>query len=89
MFYSISGVDYPVNSSELKVIVSSFRSNTIKLKVTKKPDKIGVDLLGEDTEEQQGLWGSITRYLCNNLLFVRSTLLLRNVFINVLHLVFN
>lgn len=58
--YSYGGIDYPVNSSEIKVILSSFRAHTIKLKVAKKGDKAGIDLLGEDTDEQQGLWGSIT-----------------------------
>ncbi|CAB0002117.1 unnamed protein product [Nesidiocoris tenuis] len=52
--------DYSVNSSEIKILLSSFRSHTIKLKVTKKPDKVNVDLLGDDNEEQQGIWGSIT-----------------------------
>ncbi|XP_014254817.1 UDP-glucose:glycoprotein glucosyltransferase [Cimex lectularius] len=56
--YGHAGVDYPVNSSEIKILLSSFRSHTIKLKVNKKPDKTNVDLLG-DEEEQQGLWGSI------------------------------
>ncbi|KAL1140588.1 hypothetical protein AAG570_000518 [Ranatra chinensis] len=58
--YSHDGVDYPVNSSEIIILLSSFRAHTIKLKVTKKPDKMGVDLLGDDTDEQQSLWGSIT-----------------------------
>ncbi|CAH1398887.1 unnamed protein product [Nezara viridula] len=58
--YSFAGVEYPVNSSEIKVVLSSFRAHTVKLKVTKKPDKSGIDLLGEDTEEQSSLWGSIT-----------------------------
>ncbi|KAK9504391.1 hypothetical protein O3M35_010731 [Rhynocoris fuscipes] len=58
--YSHQGVDYAVNKSEIKILLSSFRSHAIKLKVTKKPDKLDVDLLGDDNDEQQGLWGSIT-----------------------------
>ncbi|BES97993.1 udp-glucose glycoprotein [Nesidiocoris tenuis] len=58
--YSHLSNDYSVNSSEIKILLSSFRSHTIKLKVTKKPDKVNVDLLGDDNEEQQGIWGSIT-----------------------------
>lgn len=58
--YSHLGVDYAVNKSEIMILLSSFRSHAIKLKVTKKPEKAGVDLLGDDSDDQQGLWGSIT-----------------------------
>uniref|UniRef100_A0A0A9Y4P1 UDP-glucose:glycoprotein glucosyltransferase n=2 Tax=Lygus hesperus TaxID=30085 RepID=A0A0A9Y4P1_LYGHE len=60
--YSHLGNDFAFNATEsgIKILLSSFRSHTVKLKVTKKPDKVNVDLLGEDNEENQGLWGSIT-----------------------------
>jgi UDP-glucose:glycoprotein glucosyltransferase len=42
------------------VLISSFRSHVLKLKVAKKPDKMGHDLLADD--EAPGIWNSITRY---------------------------
>ncbi|RZF38933.1 hypothetical protein LSTR_LSTR015704 [Laodelphax striatellus] len=57
---SHEGSDTPVNSTDIKVLISSFRSHVLKLRVTKKPDKIGMDLLGEDDDSQPGLWNSIT-----------------------------
>ncbi|XP_075236839.1 UDP-glucose-glycoprotein glucosyltransferase isoform X2 [Lycorma delicatula] len=57
---SHEGSDTPENSTDIKVLISSFKSNVLKLRVTKKPDKIGVDLLGDDDDAQSGLWNSIT-----------------------------
>ncbi|XP_067014377.2 UDP-glucose:glycoprotein glucosyltransferase isoform X2 [Anabrus simplex] len=56
---SHDGSDTPANSSDIKVLISSFRSNVIKLKVSKKPDKQGMDLLAED-DPSSGIWNSIT-----------------------------
>ncbi|XP_018331345.1 UDP-glucose:glycoprotein glucosyltransferase isoform X2 [Agrilus planipennis] len=53
------GSDTPQNSNDIKVLISSLRSNVIKLKVQKKPDKMHVDLLASD-EENSGIWNSIT-----------------------------
>lgn len=60
---SHEGSDTPENSTDIKVLMSSFQSHVIKLKVTKKPDKMHMDLLGEDNQINSGLWNSITRYL--------------------------
>jgi UDP-glucose:glycoprotein glucosyltransferase len=56
---SVDGSDNPVDSEDHHVLISSFRSHVLKLKVAKKPDKIGVDLLADD--ESPGIWNSITR----------------------------
>ncbi|KAF5304487.1 hypothetical protein FQA39_LY09683 [Lamprigera yunnana] len=47
------------NSSDIKVFISSLRSNVIKLKVSKKPDKYNIDLLSDD-DSNTGIWNSIT-----------------------------
>lgn len=44
-----------------RVIISSFRSHVLKVRVTKKPGKAGADLLGDDNDAQSGIWDSITR----------------------------
>lgn len=44
-----------------RVIISSFRSHVLKVRVTKKPGKAGADLLGDDNDAQAGIWDSITR----------------------------
>lgn len=59
--FSHEGSDTPVNSSDIKVLISSLRSHVLKLKVQKKPDKLNADLLAED-EAASGIWNSITRY---------------------------
>ncbi|KAF5269322.1 hypothetical protein FQR65_LT02624 [Abscondita terminalis] len=60
--YDIVGYDkteVTVNSSDIKVFISSLRSNVIKLKVAKKPDKYNMDLLSDD-DSNSGIWNSIT-----------------------------
>lgn len=57
---SVEGVDVIQRGSDVKALISSLRSNVLKLKVTKKPDKAGVDLLA-DEDENSGLWNSISR----------------------------
>ena len=57
---SVDGSDVIQKTDFVKVLISSLRSNVLKLKVTKKPDKIGVDLLSED-EKGSGIWNSISR----------------------------
>lgn len=57
---SVDGQDVKHNNNEVKVLISSLRSNVLKLKVAKKPDKMSVDLLSED-EKGSGLWNSISR----------------------------
>lgn len=43
----------------VSVVINSFRSHVLKVRVTKKPEKINVDLLG-DEEQPSGIWDSIT-----------------------------
>lgn len=57
---SHDNTDTPENSEDIKVLISSFRSHVIKLKVSKKPDKMNMDLLSED-DTSSGIWNSITR----------------------------
>lgn len=58
--HSIDGQDAIQNGNDVKVLISSLKSHVLKLKVTKKPDKMAVDLLGED-DKKSGLWNSISR----------------------------
>lgn len=62
--YDISNVDglniiHSVDDGHVSVVINSFRSHVLKVRVTKKPDKINVDLLGEE-EVAGGIWDSIT-----------------------------
>lgn len=61
IIFSHEGTDTPANSSDIKVLLSSFKSNVVKLRVQKKADKVNMDLLTED-EPTSGIWNSITRY---------------------------
>lgn len=54
-------MDVPNKSLDIKVLLSSFQTNVIKLRVTKKPNMLHLDLLGDD-DSQNGLWNSLTRY---------------------------
>ncbi|KAK7864404.1 hypothetical protein R5R35_000446 [Gryllus longicercus] len=56
---SHDGSDTPANSSDIKVVISSFRSHVLKLRVGKKPDKQHLSLLSDD-DAAPGLWNSIT-----------------------------
>ncbi|XP_066143458.1 UDP-glucose:glycoprotein glucosyltransferase [Euwallacea fornicatus] len=56
---SHEGSDTPPNSSDIKVLISNFRSHIVKLRVQKKADKLNMDLLSEE-EDNGGLWNSIT-----------------------------
>ncbi|XP_014235480.1 UDP-glucose:glycoprotein glucosyltransferase [Trichogramma pretiosum] len=62
---SVDGADVIHKGKTVKVLISSLRSNVLKLKVTKKPDKIGVDLLADDDKES-GIWNSISRTFSNS-----------------------
>ncbi|XP_037871803.1 UDP-glucose:glycoprotein glucosyltransferase isoform X2 [Bombyx mori] len=61
--YEIVGhenTDTPAGSHDIQVLMSSFRSHVIKLRVSKKPDKQHLDLLVEnDDKNSGGLWNSI------------------------------
>jgi len=67
--YDISshdGTDTPTGSSssgssgDIHVLISSFKSHVLKLKVNKKSGKQHMDLLSSDDEDSNGLWNSIT-----------------------------
>ncbi|KAJ8734858.1 hypothetical protein PYW08_014108 [Mythimna loreyi] len=61
--YEIVGhenTDTPEGSEDIQVLMSSFRSHVIKLRVSKKPDKQHLDLLVEnDDKNSGGIWNSI------------------------------
>ncbi|CAH0722695.1 unnamed protein product, partial [Brenthis ino] len=61
--YEIVGhenTDTPAGSQDIQVLMSSFRSHVIKLRVSKKPDKQHLDLLVENDEKNSGgIWNSI------------------------------
>ncbi|CAK9802630.1 UDP-glucose:glycoprotein glucosyltransferase [Anthophora quadrimaculata] len=59
-FTTVSGQDVLQNGNDVKVLISSLRSHVLKVKVSKKPDKVGMDLLSED-DKSSGLWNSISR----------------------------
>lgn len=59
-FTTIGGQDVLQNGNDVKVVISSLRSHVLKVKVSKKPDKVGMDLLSED-DKGSGLWNSISR----------------------------
>ncbi|KAL0895610.1 hypothetical protein ABMA27_011701 [Loxostege sticticalis] len=61
--YEIVGhenTDTPAGSDDIQVLMSSFRSHVIKLRVSKKPDKQHLELLVENDEKNSGgIWNSI------------------------------
>lgn len=58
---SHEGTDTPENSTDIKVLISSFQSHVMKLKVNKKPDMIHEELLADANEASSGLWSSIAK----------------------------
>ncbi|XP_053979752.1 UDP-glucose:glycoprotein glucosyltransferase isoform X1 [Hylaeus volcanicus] len=60
-FNTVGGQDVIQNGNDVKVLISSLRNHVLKVKVSKKPDKVGMDLLSEDDEKSSGLWNSISR----------------------------
>ncbi|XP_048265271.1 UDP-glucose:glycoprotein glucosyltransferase isoform X3 [Bombus terrestris] len=60
-FTTIGGQDVLQNGNDVKVVISSLRSHVLKVKVSKKPDKVGMDLLSED-DKSSGLWNSISSF---------------------------
>ncbi|XP_067265107.1 UDP-glucose:glycoprotein glucosyltransferase 2 [Chanodichthys erythropterus] len=55
------GTDSPADAGDVIVVLNSFHSKIIKVRVQKKPDKLNEDLLSEETESK-GLWDSITSF---------------------------
>ncbi|XP_033331398.1 UDP-glucose-glycoprotein glucosyltransferase isoform X1 [Megalopta genalis] len=60
-FTTVGGQDVIQKGNDVKVVISSLRSHVLKVKVSKKPDKIGMDLLSED-EKNSGFWNSISSF---------------------------
>ncbi|KAM7380489.1 hypothetical protein PAMP_003781 [Pampus punctatissimus] len=52
------GTDSPADAGDVVVVLNSFHSKIIKVRVQKKAEKINEDLLSE-TSESQGMWDSI------------------------------
>ncbi|XP_063354024.1 UDP-glucose:glycoprotein glucosyltransferase 2 isoform X2 [Pelmatolapia mariae] len=52
------GTDSPADAGDVIVVLNSFHSKIIKVRVQKKADKIGEDLLSE-ASESKGIWESI------------------------------
>ncbi|KAK5861052.1 hypothetical protein PBY51_022477 [Eleginops maclovinus] len=52
------GTDSPADAGDVLVVLNSFHSKIIKVRVQKKADKINEDLLSEDSESK-GIWDSI------------------------------
>ncbi|XP_068184854.1 UDP-glucose:glycoprotein glucosyltransferase 2 [Antennarius striatus] len=55
---SHDGTDSPADAGDVIVVLNSFHSKIIKVRVQKKADKINEDLLSENSESK-GLWDSI------------------------------
>uniref|UniRef100_A0A8D0CMX4 UDP-glucose ceramide glucosyltransferase-like 1 n=1 Tax=Sander lucioperca TaxID=283035 RepID=A0A8D0CMX4_SANLU len=55
------GTDSPADAGDVIVVLNSFHSKIIKVRVQKKAEKINEDLLSENSESK-GLWDSIARY---------------------------
>ncbi|XP_041663125.1 UDP-glucose:glycoprotein glucosyltransferase 2 [Cheilinus undulatus] len=55
---SHDGTDSPADTGDVIVVLNSFHSKIIKVRVQKKADKINEDLLSE-TGESKGIWDSI------------------------------
>ncbi|KAH9487627.1 UDP-glucose:glycoprotein glucosyltransferase 1, partial [Bulinus truncatus] len=51
--------DSPNNSSDVFISVNSFKSKIIRIKVSKKPDKMNMNLL-QDDDDSGGIWDSIS-----------------------------
>uniref|UniRef100_A0A3B4WND5 UDP-glucose ceramide glucosyltransferase-like 1 n=1 Tax=Seriola lalandi dorsalis TaxID=1841481 RepID=A0A3B4WND5_SERLL len=54
------GTDSPADAGDVRVVLNSFHSKIIKVRVQKKADKINEDLLSE-TSESKGIWDSILK----------------------------
>uniref|UniRef100_UPI00398E35CF UDP-glucose:glycoprotein glucosyltransferase 1 isoform X2 n=1 Tax=Pristiophorus japonicus TaxID=55135 RepID=UPI00398E35CF len=59
--YSHDGADSPPGTDEVIVVLNSFKSKIIKVKVQKKPDKMNEELLSDGNAENEGFWESIKR----------------------------
>uniref|UniRef100_A0A8C2XGP4 UDP-glucose ceramide glucosyltransferase-like 1 n=1 Tax=Cyclopterus lumpus TaxID=8103 RepID=A0A8C2XGP4_CYCLU len=56
------GTDSPADAGDVLVVLNSFHSKIVKVRVQKKADKMNEDLLSENSESK-GIWDSIARCL--------------------------
>uniref|UniRef100_A0A8C1SYB4 UDP-glucose glycoprotein glucosyltransferase 1 n=1 Tax=Cyprinus carpio TaxID=7962 RepID=A0A8C1SYB4_CYPCA len=60
--YSHDGTDSPAEADDLIVVLDTFKSKIIKVKVQKKPEMMNEELLSDGTHENDsGFWTSLTR----------------------------
>uniref|UniRef100_A0A8C7Y8C1 UDP-glucose ceramide glucosyltransferase-like 1 n=1 Tax=Oryzias sinensis TaxID=183150 RepID=A0A8C7Y8C1_9TELE len=59
------GTDSPADAGDVIVVLNSFHSKIIKVRVQKKAEKIGEDLLSETTEGK-GIWDSLVRWVIDD-----------------------
>uniref|UniRef100_UPI00358F5325 UDP-glucose:glycoprotein glucosyltransferase 1 n=1 Tax=Myxine glutinosa TaxID=7769 RepID=UPI00358F5325 len=57
--FSHEGTDSPPDASDVIVLMKSFKSKIIKVRVQKKPHKMHEELLGDAERESGGIWNSI------------------------------
>ncbi|XP_075538389.1 UDP-glucose-glycoprotein glucosyltransferase isoform X3 [Dermacentor variabilis] len=58
---SHENTDSPQDSSDVLVVINSFRSHVLKVKVGKKPGKQSEDLLSDGSEDENDLWSSLSQ----------------------------
>ena len=62
--YSHEMTDSPSDSSDIVVVMDSFKSRIVSLRVRKRPGMDGVDLLADEAEDEAeggGIWDSISK----------------------------
>ncbi|XP_033104033.1 UDP-glucose:glycoprotein glucosyltransferase 1-like isoform X2 [Anneissia japonica] len=61
---SVQGADSRSINNDVIVIMDSFKSNILKIRVSKKPDKLNEDILAEESDDSNegggGIWDSIS-----------------------------
>ncbi|XP_045120712.1 UDP-glucose:glycoprotein glucosyltransferase 1-like isoform X4 [Portunus trituberculatus] len=81
--YSIAsheGTDTPAGSEDVQVVMGSFKSHVVKLRVAKKPGKQHMQLLSDESDEGGGLWNSITSMPVIGPIVEEQRVLVRQVF---------
>lgn len=61
--FRLDGAEVKPEAGGVKVLVSSFRSNVVRIRVQKKPGMENADLLadaGEPDQADSGIWGRIS-----------------------------
>uniref|UniRef100_A0A2K5PG06 UDP-glucose glycoprotein glucosyltransferase 1 n=1 Tax=Cebus imitator TaxID=2715852 RepID=A0A2K5PG06_CEBIM len=63
--YSHDGTDSPPDADEVVIVLNTFKSKIIKVKVQKKADMVNEDLLSDGTNENEsGFWDSFKWWSC-------------------------